>query len=280
MEQVGSELRAAREGRNISIGKVAEETRIAVRHLLSLEAGRFGDLPGGMYNRAYLRSYCEYLGVDSAKMLELYEAESAAAEEKAPKITGAIPKAAEPGRLVEPIVVWSLMFLVSVAGIYIARSWIGAIFSPYFSSPPAERPPLGNQSPGQGAIADRAIPASKIQQPVAEAATSADEKSPEPLRVPPSPSRGTMRLQFQVLEKCWASVNIDGNRVLVKLMEPGDDLSFEAAERFFVVLGNAGGVRVKLDGKPAKRLGAPGEVVRVLISRQNIEDFLEDKPHR
>jgi hypothetical protein len=74
------------------------------------------------------------------------------------------------------------------------------------------------------------------------------------------------------------SVNSDGTRVLVRLLEPGAHQTFDADDRFYIVLGNAGGVRLRINGKPARPLGKPGEVVRVLITTQNISDFLENPP--
>jgi len=84
-----------------------------------------------------------------------------------------------------------------------------------------------------------------------------------------------IRIEFQVVQKCWVSVKGDGNTVFSKLLEPGDDKSFDANERFYIILGNAGGVRLKINGKQSKPLGKPGEVVRVLINEQNIADLME-----
>jgi hypothetical protein len=58
-------------------------------------------------------------------------------------------------------------------------------------------------------------------------------------------------------------------------LQPGEVQSFDAAEKFQIVLGNAGGVRLKINGKPAKPLGKPGEVLKVLINEQNLQDILD-----
>jgi hypothetical protein len=70
-------------------------------------------------------------------------------------------------------------------------------------------------------------------------------------------------------------VNSDGNRVLNRLLEPGDDQFFDATQRFYLILGNAGGIRLKINGKPAKSLGKSGDVVRLIINEQNLNDLLE-----
>jgi RodZ C-terminal domain len=67
--------------------------------------------------------------------------------------------------------------------------------------------------------------------------------------------------------------------VLVKLLEPGEDLSFDAVEKFYVILGNAGGVRLKINGKRAKPPGNSGEVVKMMINTENVSALLAtDEP--
>jgi cytoskeleton protein RodZ len=100
-----------------------------------------------------------------------------------------------------------------------------------------------------------------------------------PITEPKEPPAGTLRLEFEVVQKCWVSVSRDGDRVLVKLLEPGEDLSFDAAEKFYVILGNAGGVRLKINGKRAKPPGNSGEVVKMMINTENVSALLAtDEP--
>ena len=75
MNPLNVDLRLAREQAKISLQQVADQTRITLRHLENLEEGRYDQLPGGMYNRAFLRAYCECLGLDSAKFLKRYQGE-------------------------------------------------------------------------------------------------------------------------------------------------------------------------------------------------------------
>ncbi|NWG13628.1 MAG: DUF4115 domain-containing protein [Acidobacteria bacterium] len=85
-------------------------------------------------------------------------------------------------------------------------------------------------------------------------------------------------MHLDITKDCWVSVTSDGNRVLVRLLEPGETQTFDALERFYVILGNAGGVRATINGKPLKQLGGDGEVVKVLINQQVLDNLLE-RPH-
>lgn len=64
MAGFGEQLRRARAERGISLEMISERTKIAVRHLESLEDERFKDLPGGVFNRGMVRSYARVVGLD------------------------------------------------------------------------------------------------------------------------------------------------------------------------------------------------------------------------
>lgn len=279
MESLASYLKSAREKKKVTLEQIARDTRISLRHLRSLEEGRYSELPGGMYNRAFLRTYCDYVGIDPAEGLTRYEAESAPPKEKIAKAKPNVPQPHPPFKP-HPLAVWSFMLLISVTGLYFSRRWVSSIFSPYFSHPAPPRiiadaspAPIPSSSARASATATPATPPT----PGTTSVHASEVPSSLPVGQPPSapPPPGTIRLEFEVLQECWVSVNRDGSRVLVKILEPGDDQSFSATEQFYLVLGNAGGVRLKINGKQVKPLGKRGEVVRVLINGQNIKDLVE-----
>ncbi len=83
MERFCDELRWERERRKVSIEKISEETKVAARHLLALEAGEYSALPGGVFRKGIVRSYLTAVGLDEASWIERFEAslgESASAE--------------------------------------------------------------------------------------------------------------------------------------------------------------------------------------------------------
>jgi len=67
---IGSTLRDARVQRGLTIDQVAQDTRISARFLEALEAEMFDQLPAPVYVRGFLRSYANYLHVDSQPLLE------------------------------------------------------------------------------------------------------------------------------------------------------------------------------------------------------------------
>lgn len=295
MDSLGTVFNLAREGRKLSLSQAAEATRISYRHLQSIEESRFRDLPGGMYNRAFLRAYSEYLGLDPQPILERYDAETTPLPVKKtyrPKVP--VPQNSY-GRRINPLWAWALMLVASIAGIFFSRHWIAEVFSPYFSSPPAAKvaaspaPPAPTSRPAATPAVSPAPVAELATAPI-EPAGGATHGSEPPSGSPaagslastaaaePSnadPSAPKIRIRFEVLETCWASVTADNRKVLSRQLNPGDDKDFSADDSVLVVLGNAGGIRLTINGKPARALGKPGDVVKVLITEQNLAELIQ-----
>lgn len=70
---LGEQLRRARLERGINLREVAEQTRITMRHLEAIEADDYKALPGGIFNKSFIKSYARHVGFPEALALELYE---------------------------------------------------------------------------------------------------------------------------------------------------------------------------------------------------------------
>ena len=71
---LGEKLRQAREARDISISEVAEQTRISALYIKSIEEDDYRTLPGGIFNKGFVKSYAKYVGVDEQEALQDYAA--------------------------------------------------------------------------------------------------------------------------------------------------------------------------------------------------------------
>ncbi len=56
----------------LSLEKIAESTKISLRFLKAIEDEEFDKLPGGIFNRSYLRQYADAIGFDESKLLNYY----------------------------------------------------------------------------------------------------------------------------------------------------------------------------------------------------------------
>lgn len=68
----GQNLRQAREARNITLQEVAASTKVSSRALQALEDERFDLLPGGIFNKGFVRAYARCVGLDEEKTVAEY----------------------------------------------------------------------------------------------------------------------------------------------------------------------------------------------------------------
>lgn len=69
---LGEKLKQAREARGISISEVAEQTRISPLYLESIEKDDYKPLPGGIFNKGFVKSYAKFVGIDDQEALQDY----------------------------------------------------------------------------------------------------------------------------------------------------------------------------------------------------------------
>jgi cytoskeletal protein RodZ len=58
--------------KGITLGAIAEATKIGVRTLEAIEKGQFDKLPGGIYSTAYIRQYARFVDLDEDTLLQAY----------------------------------------------------------------------------------------------------------------------------------------------------------------------------------------------------------------
>jgi cytoskeleton protein RodZ len=111
-------------------------------------------------------------------------------------------------------------------------------------------------SPGQGSAA-----------PTTEGVTPTEPIAPtvdEPIAV-----------SILAREECWLSLSIDGQKVIGRNLQPGERVQYRAKRAADVSLGNAGAIDLMINGKPAKPLGARGQVVTKTITAETIKSLIQ-----
>jgi hypothetical protein len=75
-------------------------------------------------------------------------------------------------------------------------------------------------------------------------------------------------LDLEATDLSWVVVQVDGASPHEALLRPGERIRWKAHDRFVVTLGNAGGVRVELNGKPQGPFGPVGKVARDIVLKR------------
>lgn len=73
MTELGNRLKEARESKGLSLDDLQEITKIQKRYLSGIEEGDYTMMPGKFYVRAFIKQYCEAVGLDSEEVFEEYK---------------------------------------------------------------------------------------------------------------------------------------------------------------------------------------------------------------
>ncbi len=74
MGQFGQELRREREDRGVTVDQICAVTKVSSRHVEALEAGRYDELPGGVFRKGIVRSYVAAVGLEEEDWIKRFEA--------------------------------------------------------------------------------------------------------------------------------------------------------------------------------------------------------------
>ena len=72
MGQFGDKFRKAREKKELSLDDVSKVIKITPRLLRAIEEEQFEQLPGGVFNKGFIRSYAKHLGLDPEECVAEY----------------------------------------------------------------------------------------------------------------------------------------------------------------------------------------------------------------
>jgi cytoskeleton protein RodZ len=92
----GTRLKREREKRSITLEDVSVSTKISLRMLRALEEERFEQLPGGIFNKGFVRAYARHLGIDEDQAVADYLESAGETMPKVPQATAEIPSADTP----------------------------------------------------------------------------------------------------------------------------------------------------------------------------------------
>ena len=84
MVSIGEELKREREYREISLREISDATKINIRMLEAIEQDNFTALPGGIFNRNFIRAYAAFIGLDPEVIIRKYQVQTGVDQEPPP----------------------------------------------------------------------------------------------------------------------------------------------------------------------------------------------------
>lgn len=268
MSDFGGKLRLARERRGISLGQIAASTKISVAALEALERNDVSKLPGGIFSRAFVRSYAVEVGLDPDETVHEFLERLQGAAVTAPAVPAAIPDEESNFESQQRIagVVLKLL-LVSVPLIVVLL---------YFTlrSRPARQASAITQSPVGSAAPPLAAPLPAAPELPAAIPVAPPVVSPAKPAVVAPPVKA-MTLDLHPTGDCWVKLTVDGRPVLSRLMLAGETDVREVRDSALIEVGNAGAFAFSIDGRPGKPLGEEGQVRTARITRDTLTRYVE-----
>ncbi len=299
MGAFGDKLRREREMRGITLDEIAESTKISRRHLESLEKEDFDSLPGGIFNKGFVRAYARFLGIDEDQAVADYAAnadEAPPPEDQFPLEIHEQPKgkrkrSPQIGRMpliggVAALVLLAVGYLgwskkgsqpVSASSVSAAGPVAGSTTtaSTDKSAPGKTLPDTKSVSTSSANAtaakpqapvvqAPAAAPLRQVASSAASSVASASSNPPAPIAKPkPLAPEKSFFIIIKAKEDAWISVVADGRRVAHGTLRADKQRFIRAGKQIIVTTGNAGGLEVSYNGKPLGVIGNEAEA-RVL----------------
>lgn len=235
---IGGVLKKTRLQYGLTLEQVHQATRIKHIYLEALEDEDFERLPGAVYVTGFVRSYADYLGLDSEQMLQLLK------KKTGPKPVRPVynfPIANDeqkiPGKKI--VIGSTLALIIILSALAVGKS----------GSKTDEIPAVPKELANQMAVPEK---------PAEEAAPEASA-TPEQVEKPkPHP------VVMKAVEDVWLEIRDgEGKPVFSRVLKTGEEYWVPADENSYAMTtGNAGGLQMVVEGVVMSPMGKTGEVRR------------------
>lgn len=258
MASLGQQLKQAREERGVSIKQIADATRLGSRFLEAIENDDYKILPGGIFNRNFVRKFAHEVGMDEDQAVRLYD-------QQLLEMGGEPTKTAYLGLSDEAEAKASSgnTMLIALLTVVVLAALLGAIYIAFFNT-------SKDQSKSIAAATPEATPTP----------TATPTATPQPSPTPEEIS--DLRIQLIANQaECWVSFRTDGGKNEQASLKLGESRELLAKEKItFIRVGNLPALNIMINGKRAsiEKLvpGLKGLVANnVIITKDNYKDFIE-----
>lgn len=275
MPSFGENLRREREKRNVTLEQISQSTKIGTRMLQALEADKFSQLPGGIFNKGFVRAYARHVGLDEEQTIADYLQASGEAKPVMPEM----PLEQSPPRIVadpEPEtprrpLPWGLFAALLLLAALALSLWShrqkneNAAPQPSPQSTPAQ-PSSEHSAPASSpmntaptspstAMVPAVLSSQQVKTAIPENPAAATAKS-----TTASPSTAGFVINIQARDVSWTSITSDGRAVFSGLLEAGDQRWIRGQKEVIVKTGNSGAVDIYFNGKKIPPTGQYGEI--------------------
>jgi cytoskeletal protein RodZ len=279
----GQYLREARERRGVTLRQIAVSTRISLRTLEALESNEIRKLPGGIFSRAFVRTYAQEVGLDPDEAVRRFLQQFPVGE-----MTQGSPLVADVDvqledeedrqrqrtRLLIALAVGLPLVALIVYFAFSSRQPATAA-TDATSGSAASNPARSGPSPASSGQSPSTSPVSGST-PGAPAASGST--MPSAAQAAAAAVTDGLHVVIQPSGACWVRVTADGAVKYQGVLQRGEQQAIDARESVALEVGDASMFTYTVNGRPGKSLGGPGKVVRAQIRRSNAAEWFASTP--
>ncbi|HMB82466.1 MAG TPA: helix-turn-helix domain-containing protein [Terriglobales bacterium] len=295
MPSFGEKLKLEREKRNITLEQISVSTKIGTRMLQALEEDKFNQLPGGIFNKGFVRAYSRFVGLDEDQTIAEYLLASGDALPVSTEIVSREDGAREnqenlrrleasadaPARQLPWGLFAALLLVIALAlslWSHRQREHTRPSVRPTPTTATAQLPAAQLSGKVSGKVSGKDSGAGSPPSgspttgpPAGESAPSVAPKTPQDLAAAaPAATPGEFTVVIQAREESWISITADGRTVSSELLAAGSERAIRGRKEIIVKAGNAGGVDFLFNGKKLDTGGEFGEVKTITFGPRGI----------
>ena len=227
---MGARLRMGREARGLSLLALAEALRVQPKYLAAIEGNDWRAIPPRPYGRGFVRAYAAYIGENPEQTVRDFFAQFApppAANIPEPHSNVlAYPKLARMrGGLAGAVLACVIAGLVLVAAL---------------------RPGRTRETPATGAVGT--------------SGTAAPVPAATDVAAPSGEAAAPVSLAIEATAPAWVTASVDGRRMVYRTLQPGERETLRGREYIALRVGDAGAIRLQINGGAASVMGPSGAV--------------------
>jgi cytoskeletal protein RodZ len=254
MESFGAYLKGLREEKGKNLEEISESTKVAVSNLRLLESDRYDLLPPRVFVKGFIRAYVQDLGIPAEETIQRFE--DFTRDGELPDYSGEDHPVFHE-RPVATSFIHSPWFTVVLTAAGLISLTILVITG-------------GSRLFSYGRDIKKVLPAITTVQPSKPSAAPTPVEAEQPSTETAFPETsgnhsGKKTLEIKALANAWVRVEPDNGPAEELMMAPGEIQIFTARSRFSVQTGNAGGLRIRYDGKELQTLGKVNQTLSLTL---------------
>jgi len=264
----GERLKREREKRKITLDDVAKATKIGTRLLSAIEEEKFDLLPGGIFNKGFVRSYARHLGLNEDQAVADYTEAYRASH---PQEAIAVDPEAEGRKILEQRaqrvqqerprmerIPWGKAAIALLLMAFGVALW--GSYSRY--NKPVNDAAVKKQKPAKPEeLHTQASPKSVPESTTNQATPSTEDQSIPAVasntQEAEAPAAGTFQVAIRAREDSWIHIKVDGKDLLDDTLTAETQKSIQASNQLVIRAGNIGAIDFWFNGQ---KLPAQGEL--------------------